>query len=144
MVIVQHRCNTREQLEKVPSHLGVEVDIRSQGTKLVLHHDPFEIGECFERWLEVYNQQCLILNVKEEGLEFRLITLMDKYEIKNFFFLDQTFPFLVKMAKIGEKRCAIRVSEFESIETPLKLAGKVDWIWVDYFTRFPFLIHTVV
>ena len=29
------------------------------------------------------------------------------------------------------------MSEFESIETALTLAGKVDWIWVDCFTYFP-------
>ena len=29
------------------------------------------------------------------------------------------------------------MSEFESVETALTLAGKVDWVWVDCFTRFP-------
>jgi len=29
------------------------------------------------------------------------------------------------------------VSEFESIETALALAGRIDWVWVDCFTRFP-------
>ena len=46
-------------------------------------------------------------------------------------------PFLVKWSKAGEHRCAVRVSEFESIETALSLAGKVDWVWVDCFTQFP-------
>jgi hypothetical protein len=31
----------------------------------------------------------------------------------------------------------VRVSEYESIDTALSLAGKVDWVWVDCFTRFP-------
>jgi len=31
----------------------------------------------------------------------------------------------------------VRVSEFESVDTALTLAGKVDWVWVDCFTRFP-------
>ena len=31
----------------------------------------------------------------------------------------------------------MRVSEFESIETALSLAGKIDWVWVDCFTKFP-------
>ena len=38
---------------------------------------------------------------------------------------------------LGEKRSAVRVSEYESIETALSLAGKVDWIWVDIFSYFP-------
>ena len=31
----------------------------------------------------------------------------------------------------------MRVSEFESIDTALTLAGRIDWVWVDCFTRFP-------
>ncbi len=38
---------------------------------------------------------------------------------------------------LGERRCAVRISEFESIETALTLAGKIDWVWVDCFTHFP-------
>ncbi|MEK7266848.1 MAG: hypothetical protein AAB227_12205 [Pseudomonadota bacterium] len=58
-------------------------------------------------------------------------------KIEEFFFLDQSFPFLVKTARAGEKRTAVRVSEFESITTAKSLAGLVDWIWVDCFTQFP-------
>ena len=62
--------------------------------------------------------------------------LIFKIEI-NFFFLDQSFPFLIKTAQTGESRCAVRVSEFETIDTALSLARKVQWVWVDCFTRFP-------
>jgi hypothetical protein len=62
---------------------------------------------------------------------------MKSKDIKDFFFLDQSFPSLVKSFRAGERRCAIRVSEFESVETALTLAGKVDWAWVDCFTQFP-------
>jgi hypothetical protein len=79
----------------------------------------------------------LILNVKEEGLEERLLALMGRHRIKDFFFLDQSFPFLMRTANRGERRCAVRVSEFESIDTAMALAGRVDWAWVDCFTRFP-------
>jgi len=43
----------------------------------------------------------------------------------------------VKWARAGERRCAVRVSEFESVDSALTLAGKVDWVWVDCFTHFP-------
>jgi hypothetical protein len=76
------------------------------------------------------------LNVKEEGLEKQLISIMKSKGITDFFFLDQSFPFLVKWASAGERRCAVRVSEFESIETALTLSGKIDWVWVDCFTHF--------
>ncbi len=137
MNIIVHRRNTIIELEQTPTNFGVEVDIRSFGGKLNIHHDPFVEGEDFERWLKFYQHCTLILNVKEEGLEARLISLMKKFDIDNFFFLDQSFPFLVKWAKLSERRCAVRVSEFESIETAMSLAGMIDWVWVDCFTRFP-------
>jgi len=137
MEIIAHRRNSIEELKMTPEKYGIEVDIRSQGDRLVIHHDPFAAGENFEDWLSNYRHKTLILNVKEEGLEERLLALMQSHGLQDFFFLDQSFPFLVKYAMLGEHRCAVRVSEFEPVGTALSLAGKIDWVWVDCFTRFP-------
>jgi len=138
VILIAHRRNTVAQLAETPADLGVEVDIRSQGEDLVIHHDPFVADALrFEEWLGGYRHGTLILNVKEEGLEDRLLALMAARGIEDFFFLDQSFPFLMRTARTGERRCAVRVSEYESIETALALAGQVDWVWVDCFTRFP-------
>lgn len=137
MKLIAHRRNTIEELIATPVNYGIEVDIRSYCDHLVIHHDPFEQGESFEAWLAFYNHGTLILNVKEEGLEARLIELMEIYRISDFFFLDQSFPFLVKWSKLGEIRCAVRISEFESINTALKLSRKIGWVWVDCFNHFP-------
>ena len=137
MKIIHHRRNKIEELRATSNSYGVEVDIRSYGDNLVVHHDPFEKGEFFMDWISEYKHGTLILNVKEEGLETRLIKIMKENKIDDFFFLDQSFPFLLKTARSGEKRCAVRVSEFECIETALSLAGVIDWVWVDCFNRFP-------
>lgn len=137
MKLIAHRRNTVAELQATPTHYGVEVDIRSCGQRLVIHHDPFLDGEDFVAWLGHYRHSTLILNVKEEGLEQRLLNLMAARGIEDFFFLDQSFPFLIKTARQGERRCAVRVSEYEQIDTALSLAGKIDWVWVDCFTRFP-------
>lgn len=137
MLIIRHRRNTIEELSATPTEWGIEVDIRSQDDRLVIHHDPFEQGEDFERWLAHYRHGLLILNVKEEGLEERLIDLMAQCDKSDYFFLDQSFPFLVRTSNRGERRCAVRVSEYESVDTALSLAGKIDWVWVDCFTKFP-------
>jgi len=137
MIRIAHRRNTRRELLDTPRHLGVEIDIRSRGRDLLLHHDPFVDGEPFEPWLDAYAHRFLILNTKEEGLEDRLLDHMAARGIEDFFFLDQSFPFLVKTARTGERRCAVRVSEMESIETALSLSGRIEWVWVDCFTRFP-------
>ena len=132
-----HRVNTIEQLINTPVELGVEVDIRSQGKELIIQHEPFDQGESFLEWLNFFKHGILILNVKEEGLETHLLRLMEKHNIKKFFFLDQSFPFLRKTALTGENRCAVRMSEYESIETVLSLTGIVEWVWVDCFSQFP-------
>lgn len=137
MEIIAHRINRKVQLAELDRRYGVEVDIRSRGEDLIIHHDPFSSGENFEDWLSSYAHGTLILNVKEEGLEERLIALMAARQIESFFFLDQSFPFLVKWSARGESRAAVRVSEYENIETAISLAGRVQWVWVDCFSRFP-------
>lgn len=135
--MIAHRRNRVAELRDTATDQGVEVDIRSFGNRLVVHHDPYVEGEAFEDWIEAYRHGTLILNVKEEGLEARLIDVMAAKGIERFFFLDQSFPFLIRTARAGERRCAVRVSEFESIETALAVAPLIDWAWVDCFTRFP-------
>ena len=137
MKIISHRRNKIEELKETPTKYGVEVDIRSQGENLIIHHDAFQTGELFENWISHYNNGTLILNVKEEGLEERLIHLMKEKGIEDYFFLDQSFPFLVKWSLACVQRCAVRVSEFESIDTALSLIGKAKWVWVDCFNQFP-------
>jgi hypothetical protein len=139
MKIILHRINKREVLRSTPQEFGVEVDIRSYGDDLVIHHEPFLKGELFNEWIEDFNHGTLILNVKEEGLEERLLKIMDDHDIEDFFFLDQSFPFLRKSAMMGESRCAVRISEYESIETALSLSGMVEWVWVDCFSHFPLM-----
>jgi len=135
--LIRHRCNQIDELQATPTDYGIEVDIRSQGDRLVIHHDPFAEGVNFIDWISEYRHGTLILNVKEEGLENALLAVMAERGIDDFFFLDQSFPFLIRTANRGESRCAVRISEFESVETALTLAGKIDWVWIDCFTRFP-------
>lgn len=137
MIVIRHRRNTLADLRATSADLGIELDLRSRGEELIVHHDAFADGERFEDWLAGFRHRTLILNVKEEGLEDRLIALMRERGIEDYFFLDQSFPFLVRTANRGEPRCAVRVSEFESIDTALSLAGRIQWAWVDCFTRFP-------
>jgi hypothetical protein len=137
MKIIVHRRNLKAELISTPQKFGIEVDIRSRDDELITHHDPFVRGTLFSEWIDGYSHGTLILNVKEEGLEARLISMMAAVGFDDYFFLDQSFPFLVKWANAGERRCAVRVSEFESVETALSLGGKVDWVWVDCFNRFP-------
>jgi hypothetical protein len=136
MELILHRRNTAADLQATPRQYGVEVDIRSWGDDLIIHHDPFVPGERFEDWIAGYRHGRLVLNVKEEGLEQRLLGLMRDHGIDDFFFLDQSFPFLYRTAKSGERRCAVRVSQFEDVRTALNMAPLTGWVWVDCYTLF--------
>ena len=137
MIIYKHRVNTVQELIETPHDLGVEIDIRSYGDKLILHHDAFVDAVSLREWLRYFDHKSIILNVKEEGLENRIIEEVEGAGVSDFFFLDQSFPFLIKGALAGETRSAARLSEYESIETIHKLSGLVKWVWVDCFTKFP-------
>ena len=69
MIIVKHRVNTINEIKKINKEFGVEIDLRSNKSRIYLHHDPFKKGEDFSKWLKFYNHKLLVLNVKEEGLE---------------------------------------------------------------------------
>ena len=137
MLIIHHRRNTIALLRETNKNFGVEVDIRSFGSDLIVNHDPYIKELTFKTWLKEYKHKFLILNIKEDGIEEKVLDLIYENQIKDFFLLDQSFPSLIKNANLGESKTAVRVSEYESIETALSLSGLVDWVWVDFFTKFP-------
>ena len=77
--------------------------------------------------------KCSIITTKPVNLD---LLNQFKENIKEFFFLDQSFPFLVKTINSKEKRCAVRFSEYEDIKTAYNLRNKIKWVWVDYFNKF--------
>lgn len=137
MLYIRHRINTIEDLKSVPEDMGIELDIRYEKDKLILHHDPFVSGELFENLLKEYKHKLIILNTKTEGIEEEILRLMKTYNVKDYFFLDLSFPSLIKLTKNGESNIAIRFSEYEPIEQVLMLKGIVKWVWIDCFTKLP-------
>jgi hypothetical protein len=124
MLLVEHRANTLDHLARVPTDRGVEIDVRDYDGDLRLVHDPLETGERLEDWLAGYRHALLIFNVKCDGLE-------------DYFFLDVANPTLVSLVRRGERRVAVRYSEYEPIEFALAFAGQAEWCWIDCFTRLP-------
>ena len=88
------------------------------------------------KWPEFYKHKILILNVKEEGLEKKILSILKKKNIKSYFFLDQSVPFIIKFMKKGLKKIAVRFSEFEDLSSVLKFRNKVEWVWIDCFKKF--------
>ncbi len=142
MKIFHHRINESYRLIDIPSNDGVEIDLRSMGGRIVLQHEPFLEGEDFISWLDHWRGHDLILNVKEEGLEHRILEILELFNVENYFFLDQSFPFMIKYLSSGNRNVAGRVSDLESIETVLGL--ECNWVWLDCFLGdWKFLIEAV-
>lgn len=137
ILFYQHRVNSIEALEATAPGLGIEFDLRSDGDRIVVTHDPFTDGPTLEEFLPHVGQRPCIFNVKCEGIEERTIALADANGVKDFFFLDLSIPAAAKLARKGERRIAMRYSELEPAEFAMAWAGKATWLWVDCFTRFP-------
>ncbi len=142
MIKIAHRINTVEQLSQVSPEYGIELDLRYEGENLIMHHDPFVTGELFEDLLKAYKHRFIILNVKTEGIEAEVLRLLEKYQIENYFFLDLSLPYLIKYMRKGEKNIAVRFSEYEPIEFVMSFKDKVEWVWVDCFTKLPLDDHS--
>jgi NDP-sugar pyrophosphorylase family protein len=138
MLFCCHRINTIAELTHISFKYGIEVDLRDnlQG-QIYLAHDPFVNGELFDNFLKFYNHSFIILNIKSERIEYKILELLKKYNIQNYFFLDSSFPMIYKLSIEGEKKIAVRFSEFEGIDTIINMKDKIEWVWVDCFTKNP-------
>ena len=139
MLIIKHRVNTSTELRELNPEFGVEVDVRTFGDRLVVSHDPFNReAEDFKNWISYFKHRILIINIKEEGLEESIKIILNQYPLIDYFFLDQSFPFMVKSLRANDLRTSIRFSNLESIES-LHLVNenlfcRPNWIWIDDFT----------
>ena len=132
MILIKHRVNKIKDLKKLDREFGVEIDIRSKGKRIYLHHDPFKKGESFSKWIRNFNHKIIVLNVKEEGLEPKIIKILKKNKIKNFFFHDQSFSTLLKCKNITN--VSIRFSEYEDLKKEIFYLKKLNG-YCDNFTK---------
>lgn len=135
--IYRHRVNSIAELEIVPEHLGIELDLRSDGDRVIVTHDPFTDGPTIEEYFARVRLRPCIFNVKCEGIEARVRDLAAQNGIEDYFFLDCSVPAAVKLWRAGETRLAVRYSEIEPLEGVLAWKGKARWVWVDCFERYP-------
>ena len=138
MEYIAHRVNTLAELKVLPTEYGVELDLRDDlNGRIYIQHNPFEPGEDFEEYLKEYHHGTMILNVKSERIELKILELLPKYDVKSYFFLDSSFPMIKLLSDNGEYNIALRFSELEGLDTIRNMAGKAKWVWVDCFTKLP-------
>ena len=132
MRIYRHRVNSKFALEAVEPTFGVEIDLRTKSDALILAHDAFAQGELFEDWLSAWRGQPLILNVKEDALEEKILEILNQHGVADFFFLDQSYPSIRRVISMGITKVATRVSDYEDLATALNSGS--DWVWLDSFS----------
>ena len=87
MEIIVHRINTLKELKKIPHKYGVEIDIRTNGSKIILNHKPFKKGDKFVDYIANYGHGTLILNVKESGIEEDILKIVKKDLLNHYIWL---------------------------------------------------------
>lgn len=138
MEFISHRVNTINDLKNTPIEFGVELDLRDNiDGSIYINHDPFVVGENFEDYLREYKHGTMILNIKSERIEYKVLDLLKKYNIEKYFFLDSSFPMIKALTDQGELNIALRYSEYEGIDTIKLMSGRAKWVWVDCFNSFP-------
>lgn len=137
-----HRINTIAELKEIPTDYGIELDLRDNvNGDIQIAHDPFISGELIEEYLKHFHHSFIILNIKSERIEWKILELLKKYNINNYFFLDSSFPMIYQLSNTGEKNIALRFSEFEGLDTIIKMKDKVKWVWIDCFTKNPLTLE---
>ena len=113
---------------------GTELDVRDYCGKLVVSHDMadstnLEFSKILEIYCEYDRNLCIAINIKADGLQGRLLSLLKKYNIENYFVFDMSIPDALGYLN-NKMNMFTRQSEFE--ETP-SLYDQADGVWMDEF-----------
>ena len=142
--LIIHRINEISKLKSIPFEYGCEIDIRTNGSNLILNHNPYLSGDSLIDFLDNYQHGTLVLNIKESGIESDVLSHVRERNINSFFLLDVEFPYLYRASRDGERSIALRYSEDEPIELVNKYKNMVDWVWIDTNTKLPLDMETIV
>jgi hypothetical protein len=153
MKIISHRGYWIKKVEKNTEisfqrsfslGFGTETDIRDYNGNLVISHDiPTSDSISLDAFFQLYNGSNstypLALNIKADGLQKKLIELLEKYSISNYFIFDMSIPDLKVSIGFGLKTF-VRLSEYE---TDLPFYESIKGIWLDSFNSIWYTSATI-
>lgn len=128
--------NTKEANElSFRNSWGIETDIRDYNQELIISHDvalsnEYTAAYLFEQYKASGIKGTLALNIKADGLSKILLSLLEKYDILNYFVFDMSIPETLRYLDAG-MNVFIRCSEFEKPDEELYNRSK--GIWLDIF-----------
>ena len=129
---IAHRINTIEDSDSIPRGIGIEFDVHAYGSELVVSHDPFCRGVKLHNFLKHNKDRFCAINIKEEGIEKKVIDLSLKIGLKNFFLFDVNLPQICKLGDRYRNFLCLRISEYEKPNLK-ELKNFSRYIWVDSF-----------
>jgi len=116
---------------------GIETDIRDLNGEIIISHDPPHKNSdfyTFSSFLDLYKKynsnNTLALNIKSDGLAPNLKNILDKYQIKDYFFFDMSVPDYFSFRDLNLTTFC-RSSEFENAEL---LRKNSEGVWIDAFS----------
>lgn len=154
MKILAHRGLWKTEQEKnslrVLEHslhkgFGIETDIRDYREELVISHNIADItSPKLEDFLVFYQKQQsnlpLALNVKADGIQWKLKVLLEKYQISNYFLFDMSVPEMVVNRREG-LRFYTRHSD---VESECVLYEQAEGVWLDSFYEINWLTEEII
>jgi len=144
MIVLSHRGYWKEVSEKngvtafersFSLGFGTETDVRDYNGELVISHD-IATSACisavdfFELYCRYDTSLPLALNIKADGLQVKLKSLIEQFGIANYFVFDMSVPDGLQYLKHG-LNAFTRQSEYE---TAPSFYDEATGIWLDEFT----------
>jgi hypothetical protein len=117
---------------------GTETDIRDLNGELVISHDPpvseqkcLTAIDFFKLYKSLGDGLQLALNIKSDGLQEKLMKLINEYNITNYFVFDMSIPDTLGYLKNNTK-IFTRQSEYEIDPA---FYSQADGVWMDEFNQ---------
>ena len=120
MRLIAHRINSVKELAALDPTCPIEFDVRDSGGRILVTHDPFTVGDDFEDFAPYLRGRFSIVNIKSEGIEWKVLEILRAQDVHDFFLLDCSVPMMNKLAQAGERRFAVLFSEYEIIYSVLR------------------------
>ena len=143
MLIIKHRINTLKELQETPINFGIEADVQMKDNEIYLGHDPGDTSEKLIQFMSGFKHRMFAVNIKQEGIEENVISILKDFSCERFFLFDLSFPKAMSLIWAGESRIALRISDFESLQEIDFLSKNIDWLWIDTFLSPNFLKKTL-
>lgn len=135
-MIFKHRQNGI-LLNDESEYAGIELDIRSHPSGLVVNHDPIDYNLEYlslDDKLLCAKELIVIANVKESGVEEPAIDIFEKNKV-DYYFLDSQIPDIIRLSKSFpeiKNRFILRVSDLETLNYSFFNLVQPKFIWLDY------------